>query len=386
MCIRDRDCFGVSRGNLNILLRTLSRTIFMQEVSSYQKFKWNCCRQVRHCGSIKRNSRVWTSPDSELRLTQEFTAKDPLDEVLCVQYSKADQYLAAGTGAGKIHVYNTAGKLHSTLAASYALMPITALCWTRRANEKPQEILISGSADGSVIYWNVDTGQSLATLNDRNFEIYSIDVSKAGTHLATGSRDCSIKLYDCDKRALIVLLKPGDSTVIGHSNRVHSVKFTEDPNVVVSGGSDRTVFIWDLRVGKSVGYVHGPHVCGNAIDVTNDTMLTGSFDKDKVLQLWSISKRKLIQDVGWQADNDANGYVNAARFEKTLRNRYIAASGHTGVNKNEVRIFNNKGKYEMVGRIELDKPAVSIDFVNAKQSFAVGTVDGFVYVFNYCIA
>lgn len=318
-----------------------------------------------------------------MALAQQFAVKEPLDEVLCVQYSKADQYLAAGTGAGKIHVFSAAGKLRSTLPASYALMPITALCWTQRGNEKPQETLISDSADGSVTYWDVETKQPLVTLTDRNFEIYSIDVSKSGTQLATGCRDCSVKVYDCVKHTLVVLLKPGDSSAIGHSNRVHSVKFTEDPNVVVSGGSDRTIFIWDLRVGKSVGYVHGPHVCGNAIDVAKDIMLTGSFDKNKVLQLWSISKRKLIQDVGWQAENDASGYVNAAKFEKTLRNRYIIASGHTGVNKNEVRIFNHKGKHEMVGRIELNKPAVSIDFMNGKKAFAVGTVDGFVYTFNY---
>ena len=38
----------------------------------------------------------------------------------------------------------------------------------------------------------------------------------------------------------------------GHSNRVFSLKFVaEDPNLLVSGGWDNTVQVWDVRAGLS---------------------------------------------------------------------------------------------------------------------------------------
>jgi WD40 repeat protein len=188
--------------------------------------------------------------------------------------------------------------------------------------------------------------ESFSHLKDRNLtEVYSIDISKSETQLAVGCKDFTVKVYDNDKRTLKMTLHPGDSTVIGHSNRVHSVKFAEYPNIILSGGSDSTAFIWDLRVGKSIGYLYGPHICGDAIDIIKDTMLTGSFDKDNPLQLWSISKKKLLQNIIWntEAKDASSGYVNVAKFEKKQRNKYIIALGRTGINRNEVRLFSIKG-------------------------------------------
>ena len=62
----------------------------------------------------------------------------------------------------------------------------------------------------------------------------------------------------------------------GHSNRVFSVKFVkEDENLVVSGGWDNTVQIWDTRIEHSVRSFYGPHVCGDSIDVINGQIVTG---------------------------------------------------------------------------------------------------------------
>ena len=40
----------------------------------------------------------------------------------------------------------------------------------------------------------------------------------------------------------------------GHSNRVFAVKFLEDqPNVIISGGWDANLIIWDIREKSCVG-------------------------------------------------------------------------------------------------------------------------------------
>ena len=72
----------------------------------------------------------------------------------------------------------------------------------------------------------------------------------------------------------------------GHSNRVFSVKFKPDnPNIVVSGGWDNTVQVWDVREEKSVQSFYGPHICGDAIDVHGNTILTGSWRPEDQLEV-----------------------------------------------------------------------------------------------------
>jgi COMPASS component SWD3 len=54
----------------------------------------------------------------------------------------------------------------------------------------------------------------------------------------------------------------------GHSNRVFSIKFNpDDENILLSGGWDNTVQIWDIRAGASVRSIFGPHICGDAMDI-----------------------------------------------------------------------------------------------------------------------
>ncbi|OLP92446.1 hypothetical protein AK812_SmicGene25748 [Symbiodinium microadriaticum] len=52
----------------------------------------------------------------------------------------------------------------------------------------------------------------------------------------------------------------------------------ERPWGLVSGGWDNTVQYWDLRAGHAVRAIFGPHICGDALDVSADgtQLLTGS--------------------------------------------------------------------------------------------------------------
>lgn len=61
--------------------------------------------------------------------------------------------------------------------------------------------------------------------------------------------------------------------------RIYCVKF--DPfneNIVYSGGWDKRVVRWDLRIGKpdSMG-INGPLICGDGIDIIENHILTASW-------------------------------------------------------------------------------------------------------------
>jgi len=88
----------------------------------------------------------------------------------------------------------------------------------------------------------------------------------------------------------------------GHSNRIFALKF--DPinsNILVSGGWDNTVWIYDIREKGPVGGLFGPHISGESIDIRKDssTILTGSYREENVLELWDIRTLKKFREIDW---------------------------------------------------------------------------------------
>lgn len=71
-------------------------------------------------------------------------------------------------------------------------------------------------------------------------------------------------------------MKRGTTNSIGHSNRILSIKFTKDPNIMISGGWDNTLLIWDIRDYIPLACIYGPHIWGDSIDINGDLILTGS--------------------------------------------------------------------------------------------------------------
>ena len=192
---------------------------------------------------------------------------------------------------------------------------------------------MSGSSDGFISYWDTISGKSLGAINTRNdSDIHSLDISKSGETIAIGGKDCNVKVYDYGTRTLMTTLKAINSASLGHCNRIYSIKFTDDPNILISGGWDNTIYIWDLKSGKSIAHIFGIHICGDSIDLKKDQMLVGTFDKENVLQIWSIANRKIIQNIEWYSEphDDSSGYLYSARFEKGERSKYIIATGRIG--------------------------------------------------------
>jgi WD40 repeat protein len=124
-------------------------------------------------------------------------------------------------------------------------------------------------------------------------EISCIDLNVDGSLLASVGRDNSIKIYnptltDSNKKSNSKMLKylysfskqddlissTKDHTQLLHTNRLQCVKFSNKSSfVLLTGGWDRTVKVWDTRVGDGlVETIHGPFICGSDgidIDVIN---------------------------------------------------------------------------------------------------------------------
>ena len=182
-------------------------------------------------------------------------------------------------------------------------------------------------------------------------------------------------------------MRIGGKGLPGHSGRIFACKFhPEDDNVLMSGGWDNTIQIYDMREGRSVGYIFGPHISGDALDVNGDLILAGSNRNKNIVQLFSLSQRTLISNIEWdpnKKDFEA-GYAFAARFSKG--NPGLMFVG--GAGKNELKIFENNcdgsQSYRILSNImDLESPVLSIETNKTNDMFAFGTQEGKIYFFNY---
>lgn len=101
----------------------------------------------------------------------------------------------------------------------------------------------------------------------------------------------------------------------GHSNRIFSIKFIDD-NTIISGGWDSVIHLWDIRQGKSVQSVFGPHVAGDSIDHCNGEILIGCYAAKNQIQIWDLKKFVQKDAITWTSseDKDKVAYVYSAGF------------------------------------------------------------------------
>ena len=89
-------------------------------------------------------------------------------------------------------------------------------------------------------------------------------------------------------------MKSNGLKLSGHQSRVFCTRFLpEDPNVVITGGWDRMMKIYDTRIGKPVGQILGANVSGDSIDVQGDQILAGNYSHTNPLAVYSLSMRKV---------------------------------------------------------------------------------------------
>ena len=145
-----------------------------------------------------------------------------------------------------------------------------------------------------------------STLEEEN-QILAMDYTSEERKLCTAGKDCGIRVYDDKTKKIVRHYEKGDWYAPGHSNRIFAVKFkNDDQNVIVSGGWDSSIFIWDIRQRKHVDAFCGPNISGDTIDTKADSLLIGSHRSKDPLELWDFKERKKICSVDWMPDEKVN--------------------------------------------------------------------------------
>ncbi|KAJ4456028.1 putative F-box and WD-40 domain protein 7 [Paratrimastix pyriformis] len=229
-------------------------------------------------------------------------------EVFCVRFSPDGQYLAVGSGDGTVRIYIVqTGRLVHTMTDVSSSFPVSTIRW-RPPGDRVKNVIVTGNAEGVVQHWHATQGKSLFRFVEEDNQILALDYRPDGTRFGTVGKDRKVRIYDDATKTHIQTLFGGDGTVTaGHSNRVFALKFhPTNPNCLITGGWDMTLQVWDLRVDHSVRSIYGPHICGDALDIHEDQILTGSWRTQDALQLWDFGSGRLLENIAWSRESIVN--------------------------------------------------------------------------------
>ena len=165
---------------------------------------------------------------------------------------------------------------------------IWSLAFNPAAITKPQ--LISGSEDGTIIFWDITSGQSVGQyIKGHSEHVNSVAVSPLGGILATGSDDRTIRLWDVSTGEL--LTKP----LIGHTDSVLNVTFSPNGQILASTSRDETIILWDMSTFQTLGKPligHTDDVWESAFSFDGKILASASWDGSIIL--WDIAAQKAI--------------------------------------------------------------------------------------------
>ncbi|MBI2945737.1 MAG: HEAT repeat domain-containing protein [Candidatus Wallbacteria bacterium] len=164
------------------------------------------------------------------------------------------------------------GMLLRTMAGHSA--DVTALAVTADGR------VISGSEDGSLVVWDLETGRQRAILTGHEKFVTTVVVT-AGGQVVSASGDRTVRIWNLETGRELATLR-------GHEDAVTSLLLTGDGRVV-SGSADRTVWVWDLETGCELATLVGHTDAVTALARTAPGHIV-SGSADNTLKLWDAKR------------------------------------------------------------------------------------------------
>ena len=215
--------------------------------------------------------------------------ENPNCSIRSLSFSPDDKFLAAASDKGEILIYSVANKKKLCVyPIQKSQSSFTSVKWRNNKEGMAHNVVTFSDSDGRIQSFNINTRKQIMQIEEKfedDPQIYSIDYDQDCTELAVVGANPVVRVYDLETKKLKLTLEGKGGLVLGHSNRVFSVKHVKNQKVLVSSGWDQRTIFWDTKSGEAFDSIFGTQVYGDGIDVNDGIVLTSNFRDKKAIQL-----------------------------------------------------------------------------------------------------
>jgi WD40 repeat protein len=308
---------------------TIRRISFISKVKQVYSVAFSNCNTLVS-GSQDRTVRLWDISNIDrpqpLREWREHQAA-----VRCVAFSPDDITIASGSEDGSIRLWNVdSDRSFKTLKHDDVKQ-----VWTV-AFSPDAKILASGSCDNSpagidehhnISLWSIDDGKRLKILGTskdghknqlRSVAFFPNSQNQESNLLISGGDDCAIKIWDVNNRKC-------QKTIQGYTNRIWSAAFSQNGQILVTGSEDNKIRLWDIQNGKcvrsSLKTLSGHTDWVWSVVFSPDGNMLASASEDNTIKLWRLKNGK------WQEEYTLKQHTDRVRIVAFSQDGKKLASG-----------------------------------------------------------
>eukprot|EP00958_Prasinococcus_capsulatus_P016211 scaffold1786_cov398-Prasinococcus_capsulatus_cf.AAC.2 len=150
--------------------------------------------------------------------------------------------------------------------------------------------IVSGSADCSVMVWNLKPKLRAHRFEGHQGPVFSVAFSPSGDLVASGGEDTKVRLWHPTEQGLYAVGQAHDDTV-------QSVGFSGDGSLVISGSADSNLVLWRTQQLQRCHTLTGHDRAVRSAQFSRDGRLALSSSDDGQVKLWDIHTQTCVRTV-----------------------------------------------------------------------------------------
>jgi WD40 repeat protein len=228
------------------------------------------------------------------RFIAEWNGKTLAQETFAIKLEEAAYVVFAIPNSGKIAIGTASGAIH--IVDRVSKQEIKNLAVHRNgvyafAFLQEQEMLISCGGDGSLALWSTANWNLIRQLPIGDFKIRSIANTSDEKHIAIGCGEGTIRILETNFFNEI-------HTIKAHQDGVGALQFMATKPVLLSGGKDGFLRVWNLKDNYTQLLELPAHYSAiYSIALSQDEKHLVTTSRDKSFKLWKLPEFEVFQRV-----------------------------------------------------------------------------------------